>query len=67
MITHNQFKQLKQLQLIGVSQRAIAERIGITKHAVKRWWKSTEEEFLAVEALKIPQLDQCRGFMPRTY
>ena len=63
MITHNQFKQLKQLQLIGASQRAIAERIGITKHAVKRWWKSTEEEFLAAEAARAPQLDQYRGFM----
>jgi len=63
MITLQQFRKLKELQLIGISQEEINVKLGITKYIIKKWWRKTEEEFMAAEALKTPHLDQYRQLL----
>jgi len=63
MITINQFKEIKKLQLVGTSQKEISEKLGISIYAIKKWWDKTEEDFLSVQAQFTPYLDKYRQFI----
>jgi len=67
MVTYDQFKKIKELQSIGVSQNKIQRRLGISKHYISLCWRQTEEEFLESQRNVIynreSQLDNYKGFI----
>ena len=67
MITHEQFKQIKELQCVGFTQKKVHKKLGIKLSQISKWWKSTEEEFLEAEknprTLREPQLMNYKDFV----
>jgi len=66
MVTYDQFKKIKELQSIGVSQIKIHKKLGISKHHLSKCWMQSEEEFL--ESQNTPykravQLDNYKEFI----
>jgi len=63
MINYQQFKEIKELQLIGTNQREIAKRLGVGKETVRSWWHKTEEDYFRLEREKETYLDNYRAYI----
>jgi len=62
MINYNQFKNIKELQSIGISQIETARRLGICRDRIRTWWNKTEEDFWSLERQTNGDMDNYRAF-----
>lgn len=63
MINYQQFKKIKELQLVGTSQREVAKRLSIGKELVRSWWCKTEQDFFRLEQSQEKYLDNYKAFI----
>lgn len=63
MTSYNQFKNIKELQNIGISQVEIAGQLGIGRDRVRTWWNKTEEDFWSLERQISGDMDNYRAFV----
>ncbi|MCL2555404.1 MAG: DDE-type integrase/transposase/recombinase [Firmicutes bacterium] len=63
MINYNQFKNIKELQNIGVSQVEIAKRLGICRDRVRAWWNKSEADFWSEDRKTNGDMDNYRAFV----
>lgn len=62
-ITYEIFKQIKQCQMIGMTQIAAANQIGISQSTVRRWWKIDKDGYMALSEQNEYELDNYREYI----
>ena len=53
MINYEQFKQIKDLQILGVEKKEVSRKLGVGRKDVDRFWDKSEEEFFNIEKQSI--------------
>ena len=63
MINYEKFKQLKEMQAMGLSQSEIGKKLGIGRREAEMWWAKSEADFFKIEQGKIHYLENYRSFI----
>ena len=63
MINYEQFKQIKDLQILGVEKKEVGRRLGVGRKEIDRLWDKSEEEFFNLEKQSIHYLENYREYI----
>ena len=63
MINYEKFKEIKELQKRGMTQREIAEKVEVGRRYVQTVWNKSEDAFQKAEKQKIYHLEDYRAFI----
>lgn len=63
MISYEQFQRMQELKALGLSKAKTKQNLGLSDHAMNKWWHCTEKEFLNNLNGQEFQLDNYREFI----